>query len=103
MMQRWVLITSGDENGIGPEVTVKALSFLGPQKHTRVAVFKSYRDTNRIWRPLERKFRILRTDGIDKDLPSISESELLIIDSKNPAPVWVEQAARICLSRPRTG
>jgi 4-hydroxythreonine-4-phosphate dehydrogenase len=103
MKQSWVLITSGDENGIGPEVTVKALSFLGPQKNTRFAVFKRDHDKHRVWQNLKKRFRILRTDEINTDLPSISENELLLIESKNPAPVWVEQAARICLSRPFTG
>lgn len=82
-----IAITTGDTNGIGLEVTFKALLRLGPQKNIQYIVFRSSHTPS----PLKKMERLLA----QKFQPHSLRYE---IRKTSPAH-WVEEAGRLCLTQ----
>lgn len=95
---RKIAITTGDPDGVGPEVTVKALLRAGPIANVRFFVFRSP-TSNRFFKKLENKFdRIIVSsvvEALDLDVP---HGTLVEIVSDLTAPEWVVLAAKYCLT-----
>ena len=51
-----IAITTGDPDGIGPEVTVKALAKIGPQKNVIFYIWRSTLFPQKYLRVLDKKF-----------------------------------------------
>lgn len=94
-----VLITTGDSDGIGWEVTVKALNSLGPKPNVQFVI---YRDARRAKdRPaLAKKFRQLKVTSLADAIaaPFSSKTVIEVHSSLSPAH-WVEEGARACLDK----
>ena len=90
-----IVITTGDADGIGWEVTVKALSALGPQPGVQFFVFRSeYAKT--AYGP--RRFKSVKYTNLKeaRNAKFTSGSLIEIYDPSSPAH-WVERAAQACL------
>ncbi len=94
MSHRKVAITSGDVDGIGLEVSIKALNHLGPQAKTQFYLFRS---------PNSAKFRLpkftrVEVSSINDALAIEPKSKQLIeIVQKTSPAQWVEDVAKACL------
>ncbi len=94
-------ITTGDVDGIGYEVTAKALSLLGPQKGCHFFLFFSPLSEIKYRPVIQKKFKLVTFTNIHSALKfsrSNNSSQYLIeiIQGSSPA-VWVEQCGRLCL------
>jgi 4-hydroxythreonine-4-phosphate dehydrogenase len=95
-----IAITTGDTDGIGLEVTVKALSKLGPQRNSSFYLFRSSRSSNAQLRLLDKKFNRKNVSSLEEALKiKPSSSQIIeIVDDRSPA-LWVEDSARSCLQK----
>ncbi|MEZ0390991.1 MAG: 4-hydroxythreonine-4-phosphate dehydrogenase PdxA [Pseudobdellovibrionaceae bacterium] len=91
-----VLITTGDVDGVGLEVSIKALQKLGPQKKTQFFLYRSL---------LAPAFRLSRFDRIQVlDLQHALQIKpnpnqiIEIVRTDSPA-CWVEEAGRACFQK----
>ena len=88
--QTQVLITTGDTDGVGLEVAVKALLKVGRLPGVRFVLFK---DT---YTPsfLRSKLALLSR--------RLGAKSLEILDLSTPPPEWVKEAAQMCLKEPKS-
>ncbi len=93
-----ILLTSGDPNGIGLEVTAKALEKLGPQKGVQFFLLRSPKSELNQLKRIDKKFNRILCHNLDEafELASNNKVELLDIESSLSAPHWVEIAALAC-------
>ncbi len=94
-----IAITSGDQDGIGPEVTAKALQKIGPQKDVTFFLWRSPIFGARYLRLIDKKFKRLTVSSWPEALrtPISSHKQLIDICSSTPPPVWVESSAQAAL------
>lgn len=94
---RTLAITTGDEDGIGWEVTAKALLRSGPRVDIRYVVYRGERVSSKWSKALEKKFRRCIVGDIT-EIGGLPERFNLIEVAGDGNPVdWVEEAARCCL------
>lgn len=94
-----ILITTGDSDGIGWEVTAKALNALGPRPGVQFIFYRSAQSFSARPPALTKKFK-------HRVLPSITEALGSPFDAKTALEVrspklpahWVEEAASACLA-----
>ncbi|MCB0356190.1 MAG: 4-hydroxythreonine-4-phosphate dehydrogenase PdxA [Bdellovibrionales bacterium] len=93
-----IFITTGDPDGVGLEVTAKALNKLGPQKGIQFVVFRSSHHADPWLKLIKKKFKCVTSDQfLDSHFSSQSYTELLDINSPALAPHWVTESTRWCL------
>lgn len=94
-------ITCGDPNGVGLEVTAKALERLGPQKGHRFIVYRSVNSELKQLKRIDRKFKRLTChslkDALSKSKEIKAANLILEIEHEKPAPYWVEESAQACV------
>jgi 4-hydroxythreonine-4-phosphate dehydrogenase len=91
-----VAITSGDTDGVGLEVSVKALKALGPQKQTQFYLYRSPRSPD-FHLPQFKRIQVLSLeDALSLEPQSKQLIEIVIEDS--PAK-WVEEVAKACINQ----
>lgn len=91
-------VTTGDANGIGPEVTSKALLKLGPQKNSNFYLWRNSSFPEKDLRRIRKKFKIIKCSSWEEALSKTPSSHKELIDicgKSNPA-IWVEEAAQAC-------
>lgn len=93
-----ILITTGDPDGIGWEVTAKALHALGPKVGIQFVYFRHTRSFSKKQPSLSRKFKstVATTLRHVFTLPFDSKTAIEVRSSRSPAH-WVEEAAESCL------
>jgi 4-hydroxy-L-threonine phosphate dehydrogenase PdxA len=93
-----ILITTGDPDGIGWEVTSKALTALGPRAGVQFFFFR--RAGARQTAPaLDRRFHRIAVSSLDEAARvPFAPRTLIEIRRPTPAALWVEEAAKACLS-----
>lgn len=93
-----IILTSGDPNGIGLEVTAKALEKLGPQKGVRFIVMRSALSEIRQLKRIDKKFQRVVVTSLEQALNEDLRSARVLIDVVHPlgAPHWVKEAALAC-------
>lgn len=108
MVPQKILITTGDTDGIGLEVTTKALQTLGPQKGRIFILFRALGASKKIFTRLEKSFERVVVQDLEQAFDEfvqmqaagdLSENILFDIASSLPPPRWVELAARACLEK----
>ncbi len=94
-----IAITSGDQDGVGPEVTAKALAKLGPQKDCRFVLWRSPQFGASHLRKIDKRFRRVTVSSWPEALkiPHTSAKYLIDICSPLTPPRWVEAAAQTAL------
>lgn len=95
-----IAITTGDVDGIGLEVSVKALARLGPQKNSIFFLWRSSKAPKKLVQSLDKKFkRISFSNFNDTKNQTLRSSYLFeIIDDRSPA-LWVQEVAQRCFQK----
>lgn len=93
-------ITTGDSDGIGFEVTAKALDKVGPHRSARFYVWRSEKVTPSQLRLISKKFRRVQVSSWPEALrvPADNRKTLVEIVSNSSPARWVETAAQACRS-----
>lgn len=97
-----IALTTGDVDGIGLEVTTKALQLLGPQYEVQFLLFRdkkksAKRDLDRLKEFRQSEFSDLATALQDE------KSELVHISSDQSPAQWVEDVAKGCFKKQLSG
>lgn len=88
-----MLITTGDPDGVGWEVTCKALNAMGPVKDVQFCIFSNGTSGPK----LNRKFKqITARSWHEATLHSLDHRTVLFIQNGQPPARWVEEAAAAC-------
>lgn len=93
---RRVAITSGDVDGIGLEVSIKALNKVGPQNQIQFLLFRSPKSSE-FKLPKFKRIQVLNLEDA-LSLPARGRELIEVVNEDSPA-VWVENVARACLKR----
>jgi 4-hydroxythreonine-4-phosphate dehydrogenase len=93
-----ILITTGDADGIGWEVTAKALNSLGPKAGVQFLYFRHLPAAG-LKPALNKKFKHTVVSNLEqaRALPFDSKTAVEIRSPRNPA-AWVEESAKACLA-----
>lgn len=94
-----IAITTGDQDGIGPEVTTKALAKLGPQKGVHFYMWRSAVFHKKYLRLIDRKFKRITVNSWPEALKVSLSSHKQLVDicSSTPPPLWVEVSAQAAM------
>ncbi len=93
-----IAITSGDSNGIGPEVVSKALRRLGPQKNIQFFLWRNSDFPKKDLRRIQKEFKLITVGSWAQALSQAPRSSRDLVDicgATNPTH-WVEEAAQAC-------
>lgn len=93
-----IAITSGDANGIGPEVIAKALRKIGPKKGVQFLLWRNPKFPKPDLDRLKKSFHLITVNSWAdalKKMPSSSKEMIDICTTTSPAN-WVEEAAQAC-------
>jgi 4-hydroxythreonine-4-phosphate dehydrogenase len=90
-----IAITSGDQDGIGPEVTAKALAKIGPQRGVHFYLWRAPVFQKKYLSLINKRFKRKTFNSWSEAFkhPLTSHRELVEINSMAPPPKWVETAA----------
>lgn len=101
-MGQRLIITTGDPDGIGWEVTVKALNELGPQRQIQFIVYRPLNQKSSC--KFNRKFKVQPAPSLTAALADRFDPKWLIeVRSPEPPARWVEEAAQAGMSRSVAG
>jgi 4-hydroxythreonine-4-phosphate dehydrogenase len=91
-----IAITTGDADGIGTEVTAKALAKLKPKQGVRLLLWRSSRCPSSHLSMIDRSFKRITVTSWPEALKVIPDSHRQIVDinSNLPPPIWVEMTAQ---------
>jgi 4-hydroxythreonine-4-phosphate dehydrogenase len=94
-------ITTGDSDGIGLEVTLKALRKIGPIPGVQFVVWKSSASQKSETKKLEGKFNVLRVHSWPEALNQLPRTAKDLVEIRTPTSEasWVEQCAKACWFR----
>lgn len=98
---RRLAITTGDPDGVGPEVTAKALRFLGPQPGVQWVIFRDP-SSSAYFEKLPFRRRQVTSWEEAKELALSSRNLIEIVNSQTPGD-WVETATLACLKKQMKG
>lgn len=92
-------ITTGDPDGIGTEITSKALAKLGPKSNVVFYLFRSPQCPPTHLRRIDTRFKRVTVNNWPDALKVRAANSRVIVDINSPAPpaIWVETAAKACL------
>lgn len=106
-MKQKIIITTGDNDGIGVEVTCKALIDLGPQKGFQLIVFKSQNNQDswliKVKKSKKWKHSQIANYASFNEAIEDSGAELIFIQAKSNEVEWIEQAAHLCFTKKASG
>ncbi len=93
-----LLITTGDSDGIGWEVTAKALHALGPKSGVQFIFYRHLKSASA--KPaVSKRFKHVVVGSIEQAFTQAFDPKILIeIRSSKPPALWVEEAAKACLA-----
>ncbi len=96
-----VAITTGDNDGIGLEITAKALAQIKSQKGIQFFLWRSHAAKESFLRPIDRHFKRITVYDWASALLVKSKNQKTLIDiaSPLPPPRWVEMMAHAGVSR----
>lgn len=91
-----IALTTGDADGIGTEVTAKALAKLKPRAGVHFFLWRSPRCPSKHLSLIDRHFKRVTVNSWPEALKvtSTSHRQLIDINSNLPPPVWVETSAQ---------
>ncbi len=96
-----VAITTGDHDGIGLEISAKALAKIKPQKNVQFYLWRPHNTPDSFFRPIDRSFKRTTVYDWKSALEIEPQANKMLIDiaSPLPPPRWVEQMAYAGLSK----
>lgn len=96
-------ITTGDADGVGLEVTAKALAKIGPQKNVQFIIWRSDdKSASPYLKVIDRKFERIVVDSLDEALKIEGPYLIDIASSESPAQ-WVVEAGKGCFKNKLAG
>ena len=98
-------ITTGDRDGIGTEITAKALSLLGPSPAIRYIIYRSKHCPQEHINLLKEKFNLISTKHWNH-IPThdnIPPNTLIDLVMDTAPTLWFEEAVDLCLKRKLDG
>lgn len=90
-----IALTTGDLDGIGFEVTAKAIHKIGPQENVQFFLFRSPTASSKYLSLIERRFGNHRSSSLKEALSS-EEGLVQVVSNESPAH-WVEAVAKSCM------
>jgi len=93
-----IALTSGDSDGIGFEVTAKALNLLGPQKNVQFFLWRNDDAPAKYLKLIDKKFQRITVDSLSEAL-KIEGPYLVDIASDLAPALWVEETAKACMKK----
>jgi 4-hydroxythreonine-4-phosphate dehydrogenase len=95
-----ILITTGDADGIGLEVAIKALTRVGPQKNCQMIIWLSQTISKSKMNSLRKKFDLTWTTELSSALNiPFTKNTLICVHSDQSPAKWVEESAQACLDK----
>ena len=96
-----IAITTGDINGIGTEITAKALAKLRPQKNIQFYLWRSKKTSPRELKMIDRYFKRTTVTSWSEAMKATPDFYKTIIDIESPlSPAkWVEHSAKAATSK----
>lgn len=92
-----IALTTGDVDGVGFEVTAKALHQLGPQKNVQFFLWRAEGASKKYLQLLDKKWKRIVVESLEEALKV--EGPYLIDIASDLAPAhWVELSAKSCLA-----
>lgn len=100
MSEKKIFITTGDADGIGLEVALKALKKLGPQKGFKFVLFYEQSEKVKVQKALAKNFDLIQLSSLeDSALGNRSSMRSIFhIPSANDPAQWVKACAEFCLN-----
>ena len=98
MSRNRIALTTGDADGIGLEVTAKALHHLGPQPNTQFILWRSEGASDKYLKLIDKKFERIVVDTLS-DALKVTGPYLIDIATEEPPAYWVEASAKACLKK----
>ena len=98
-------ITTGDTDGIGLEIGIKALTKLGPQKNIQFILWRSIKTNKEIFKQLDKCFNRIVIDEenfCNSSYREKKENTLLDIAGPPTPTQWVVKATKSCLENKET-
>jgi 4-hydroxythreonine-4-phosphate dehydrogenase len=97
-----IYITTGDHDGIGLEITAKALYKLGPQPGFQFIIFRSDYKSERWIKLLQKKFVLYTVSELPSNFKKITDKKVIIdVCSSQLAPLWFSSAVSRCKKSPK--
>lgn len=101
-----VVLTTGDVDGIGLEVTAKALNHLGPQRNVQFILWRAkeaFKSPNKKYLDLiDKKWTRVTVQSLEEALTLNGPNLIDIASDLSPAH-WVEESAKACLKKTVSG
>lgn len=93
-----IIITTGDSDGIGTEVTAKSLLQVGPQKNIQFSIIRSRKMPPSQLKLIDKKFKRISFNNVDRaaQYHSANKNELCDIVMDAAPAEWVYEAATAC-------
>ncbi len=96
-----IFLTSGDIDGIGLEVTAKALASVGPQRGIQFILFRSNFKAKRWLKIIDTVFDRVTINSLNENNDKkLSYLKLIDICSEEAPPFWFKEALLFCLHSP---
>lgn len=93
-----IALTTGDIDGIGFEVTAKALNHIGPQKGVQFILWRSDSVDPRYLKLIDKKWNRITVENLNEAL-KIEGPYLIDISSDHAPAKWVEISAKACMQK----
>ncbi|WP_413559216.1 4-hydroxythreonine-4-phosphate dehydrogenase PdxA [Bdellovibrio sp. HCB209] len=98
MSNKRIALTTGDDDGIGFEVTAKALHKIGPQKGVQFFLWRNDNASAKYLKLIDQKFTRITVDDLDEGLKIEGPYLVDICSDLSPAH-WVEISAKACMKK----
>ncbi len=95
-----IIITTGDSDGIGTEVTSKALNKIKPQKNIQFIIYRNNKCPKKYLKLIDKKFQRITFNSFNDYCiknPTVSRNSIIDINSDQPPTEWVFEATRLGL------
>ncbi|MCB9072636.1 MAG: 4-hydroxythreonine-4-phosphate dehydrogenase PdxA [Bdellovibrionaceae bacterium] len=102
MKSKLIVLTTGDTDGVGLEVTLKALAHIGPKRGITFAVWRDEKSASPLWKRVQQRFPHIVAAADIKDLLTLKNlPSTALIDIRSPLSpaAWVEQTAQACMKK----
>ncbi|WP_413576415.1 4-hydroxythreonine-4-phosphate dehydrogenase PdxA [Bdellovibrio sp. HCB290] len=97
-----IALTTGDDDGIGFEVTAKALHKVGPQKGIQFFLWRNDNASAKYLKLIDQKFKRIVVDSLEEALKIEGPYLIDICSDLSPAH-WVEISAKACMKKQLQG
>jgi 4-hydroxythreonine-4-phosphate dehydrogenase len=102
MSNKRIALTTGDDDGIGFEVTAKALHKLGPQRGVQFFLWRNDCASAKYLKLIDQKFERIVVDTLEEALKIEGPYLVDICSDQSPAH-WVEITAKACMKKQLDG